>query len=192
MAKTISQLIIEYFKQHPNENLDHGPVVDWVTEQYEKQTGRTPRDVWRAIRKLHEEGKLIKVMNGIYKYDPEYVHNVELEDFTEEQKQIILKRDGYKCVICGRGIKDGVTLHVDHIKPKSKGGKATIDNGQTLCSIHNFRKKNYSQTESGKKMFIRLYEKAKAIDDKETMGFCAAILRTYEAYDVNGYIEWNE
>jgi len=31
-------------------------------------------------------------------------------------------------VICGRGKKDGVDLHIDHIKPKDFGGEATIEN----------------------------------------------------------------
>jgi len=34
MAKTIGDLIMEYFKKHPKENLSHGPVVDWVENEY--------------------------------------------------------------------------------------------------------------------------------------------------------------
>lgn len=45
----------------------------------------------------------------------------------------ILKRDGYKCRICGRGAEDGVKLEVDHIQPKSNGGKDFADNLWTLC-----------------------------------------------------------
>jgi 5-methylcytosine-specific restriction endonuclease McrA len=155
--KSITDLIIEYFKKHPNEELPHGPVVDWVEEQYKKLYNKKPRDTWRAIRMLHQQGFLIKVKKGIYKYDPNFVIKKEIEDFTPELKEQILKRDGYKCIICGRSSKEGYELHVDHILPKDKGGKATLENGQTLCSICNFRKKNYNQTESGKKMFIRLY-----------------------------------
>ena len=87
---------------------------------------------------------------------------------------------------------DGIDLHIDHIKPRDKGGEATIENGQTLCSTHNFRKKNYKQTESGKKMFIRLYEKAKLLNDLETMNFCAEILEVFEKNGVNGHIKWNK
>ncbi len=75
-------------------------------------------------------------------------------DFTELQKQEIMKRDSYRCVFCGRGREHGVELQVGYIKPKDQGGKATIDNGVTLCAQHNFQKKNYSQTESGKRFFI--------------------------------------
>lgn len=190
--KSISDLIIEYFKNHPNVDLPHGPVVDWVEEEYKRIYGRKPRDAWRAIRKLHQEGFLIKVKKGVYKYDPDYVSKKELYDFTPELKKLIIERDGYKCVVCGRTEREGYELHVDHILPKDKGGKATLENGQTLCSICNFRKKNYNQTESGKKMFIRLWETSKRLGDKETQKFCEDILNTYEKYNVNDHIEWKK
>jgi hypothetical protein len=43
--KSISDLIIEYFKNHPNVDLPHGPVVDWVEEEYKRIYGRKPRDI---------------------------------------------------------------------------------------------------------------------------------------------------
>ena len=188
--KTIRELLIEFFKSHPNEDMPHGPVVDWVEERYLKIYNKKPRDTWRSIRNLHENGFLIKVRKGIYRYDPEAVKERKLEEFTSEQKAEILKRDNYKCVICGRGKKEGVELHVDHIKPKYLGGKATIENGQTLCAQHNFIKKSLKQTETGKKMFIRLYELAKKENNFKLMKFCEDILKIYEEYDINGYIIW--
>lgn len=188
--KSIGDLIKEYFEKHPNQDIQHGPVVDWVEDKYVKLYGRKPRDTWRNIRKLHEEGFLIKVKKGIYRYDPKAVRQKQIDDFTPEQKEQILKRDGYKCVICGRGYKEGVELHVDHIKPKYLGGKSTIENGQTLCAQHNFIKKTLKQTETGKKMFIRLYELAKSEGNEELKKFCADVLETYEKYNINGHIVW--
>lgn len=190
--KSIRELLIEYFKTHPKEDLSHGPVVDWVEEQYLKLYNKKPRDTWRSIRNLHEEGFLIKVKKGIYRYEPEAVKHRELEDFTPEQKAIILKRDGYKCVVCGRGKKEGVELQIDHIKPRYLGGKATIENGQTLCAQHNFIKKSLKQTETGKKMFIRLYELAKSENNLELMKFCEDVLKTYEKHNINGHIVWKK
>lgn len=115
-----------------------------------------------------------------------------MEDFTQKQKDEILKRDGYKCVICGRGTKDGVELHIDHIKPKNLGGKADIENGQTLCAQHNFIKKNLKQTETGKKMYIRLYELSKKEGNKVLLEFTREILKVYERFDINGHIEWKK
>lgn len=183
-------LIIEFFKKNPNRDIEHPEVVDWVVAKYKKRTGKVFRDPDRAIRQLAQSGFLIKIAKGVYKYDPAKAHKRELEDFTAAQKEAILKRDGYKCVICGRGKKDGVDLHIDHIKSKDFGGEATVENGQTLCSQHNFIKKNLKQTETGKKMFIRLYDLVKSENNKELMKFCADILETYEKHDINGHIIW--
>ncbi len=188
--KTIRDLLIEYFKAHPNKDMPHGPVVDWVEARYKRLYNKKPRDTWRSIRNLHETGFLIKVKKGVYRYDPNAVKQRELEDFTPEQKEAILKRDGYKCVICGRGKKEGVELHVDHIKPKYLGGESTIENGQTLCARHNFIKKTLKQTETGKKMFIRLYELAKKENNEELLRFCVDILEMYEKHNINSHIVW--
>jgi 5-methylcytosine-specific restriction endonuclease McrA len=135
---------------------------------------------------------LIKVKKGVYKYDPRKREKTQLYDFTTKQKNQILKRDGYKCVQCGMGKKEGVDLHIDHIIPKDFGGKATIENGQTLCSRCNFLKKNLKQTESGKKMFIRMYKLAKKENNKKILEFCKDLLTVYEKYNVNGHIIWKK
>lgn len=59
--------------------------------------------------------------------------NTRQEIFSKKMRYEILERDNFKCVACGRGPKDGVILNVDHIFLKSKGGKATLENGRTLC-----------------------------------------------------------
>ena len=185
-----SNLIMEYFKKHPKREIKHPEIVDWVTEEYKKRTGKVFRDPDRAIRKLAQEGKLIKIAKGVYKYDPDFINNRELEDFTAAQKAEIFKRDNYKCVICGKGRADGIEIQADHIKPKELGGKAEVINGQTLCAQHNFQKKYYKQTETGKKMFIRLYELAKHNEDKELMKFCEDVLKVYEKNNINGHVVW--
>jgi len=186
--KSISELVLAYFKKHPNENLRHGPVVDWVEKQYIKAGGTKPRDPWRAIRKLHQEGKLVKISKGVYRYDPSCVQEVELFEFPPELKEEIFKRDNYKCVVCGRGKEDGVEICADHKTPKDKGGSNTIDNGQTLCAEHNLMKKNYSQTEAGKRYFIKLYETAVAIGDERMMRFCREVFDAYDKEGINGHI----
>jgi hypothetical protein len=185
-------LLMEYFKKNPCRNISHPEVVDWATKEWLKRTGHVFRDPDRGIRSLSQHGLLVKVSKGIYRYDPDLVQHKELEDFTEAQKQEIMKRDNYSCVVCGKRKENGVELQVDHIKPKDQGGKATIENGETLCAQHNFIKKNYKQTESGKRFFIRLYEAAKANNDKQLQDFCCQILDVYEKNQVNGHIVWEK
>lgn len=186
---TIGDLIMEYFRMHAKKDLEHGPVVDWVEEQYFKLYGKKPRDTWRQIRKFHQEGKLIKVKKGIYRYDPDYVKEVELFDFPPEVKEEIFRRNNYQCVVCGRGIKDGVEICADHIKPKDKGGTNTADNGQTLCMEHNLMKKNYSQTEAGKRYFIKMYEQAVSNSDERMINFCKCVFECYDKHGINSHIE---
>jgi hypothetical protein len=188
-SKSISDLIMEYFQMYPKEDLQHGPVVDWVEEQYLNLFDKKPRDTWRAIRKLYQEGKLIKVRKGVYRYDPDYDGEVSLADFSPEVKKAIFKHDKFKCVFCGRGEKDGVELCADHIKPKDKGGDNSIDNGQTLCAEHNLMKKNYSQSEAGKKYFIKMYRQAVAKKDKKVIDFCKELFNVYDQYKINGHIK---
>ena len=45
----------------------------------------------------------------------------------------ILKRDDYRCQMCGVTAKDGATLEIDHIHPVSKCGSNEPDNLQVLC-----------------------------------------------------------
>lgn len=51
----------------------------------------------------------------------------------------VFKRDDYRCLECGATNKE-VRLHVDHIKPVSKGGTDELDNLQTLCAECNMGK----------------------------------------------------
>ena len=183
-------LLMEYFINHAGRDIQHPEIVDWVVTEYKQRTGKVFRDPDRGIRKLAQQGILVKVQKGIYRYDPEHVSHRELEDFTSQQREEIFKRDGYRCVICGLGRAEGMEIHADHIKPKDLGGKAEIENGQTLCAVHNLRKKNYGQYVMAKKMFIRLYNKTKASEDVETIKFCAQVLEVFERNNVNGHIEW--
>ena len=54
----------------------------------------------------------------------------------------VFKRDKYKCRICGAtpARDPNVTLHADHIIPRSKGGETILNNLQTLCSRCNLGK----------------------------------------------------
>ena len=85
--------------------------------------------------KTKEETKSKTIKDNNYK--------TERNKLTAGLRYDILKRDGFKCQICGRSSEeDGVKLHVDHIIPISKGGKTTWDNLRTLCQDCNLGKSN--------------------------------------------------
>lgn len=59
--------------------------------------------------------------------------NYERALMTDSLRYDVLKRDKFRCTICGATAQDGVKLHVDHIFPVSRGGKTELDNLRTLC-----------------------------------------------------------
>jgi len=58
-----------------------------------------------------------------------------IQEKTLAMRFAILKRDGYRCRLCGVSAKDGehIRLEVDHITPRSKGGTDDPSNLWVLC-----------------------------------------------------------
>ena len=185
METTIHGLIMEFFRNRPNQWVKAATVGDWVREQYFNAHSKHPANVGVDVNMLHHKGKLISNNNGYYKYDPDSEREGEFNDFSETDKQAIFRRDGYKCVICGLGEQDGVKIDADHKIARSKGGSNTLENGQTLCRKHNTLKKDYSQTEAGKRFFIKIYESAMKNDDTEMIAFCKSVFDVYDKHDVD-------
>ena len=61
--------------------------------------------------------------------------------YTLKTRFLILHRDNYTCQYCGRKAPD-VVLQIDHIYPKSKGGRLTKDNFITACFDCNMGKRD--------------------------------------------------
>lgn len=195
--KKISQIefVRSYFLQRPMQVISHTKAKEDLETAYLTVMGKRLEDSDRAIRKLHGDGFLEKVAKGQYMYNPETSGKVEFDEFTSAEKKTILERDGYKCVICGLGRENGLDLHIDHIKPRSLGGQGTVENGQTLCAPHNFLKKNLSQTETGKKIFIRLLglvqESESEPNASNLESFLIEVLKVYEKHGIDGHIHWD-
>lgn len=64
----------------------------------------------------------------------------------------VLKKRGAKCEACGRTPKDGVAMHVDHIKPRRLFPKLEYSkaNLQILCEDCNMGKGAWDHTDWGK------------------------------------------
>jgi hypothetical protein len=94
-TKTQLDLIMEYFRNNPRRDITHPEIVDWVVAEYKKRTGKVFRDPDRGIRILAQDGLLIKVSKGVYRYDPDFVAKRELKDFTPAQKEAIMRARCY-------------------------------------------------------------------------------------------------
>ena len=88
--------------------------------------------------------KAIKEKRDYYKANAEYKARVEYEraQMTPRLRYQVMRRDGFRCVLCGAGSNEGAILHIDHIKPVSKGGKTELSNLRTLCDRCNLGKGN--------------------------------------------------
>ena len=65
-------------------------------------------------------------------------------------KKNVLIRDEFRCVYCGR---DKIPLTIDHVVPKSKGGKSNFENCVASCKPCNEKKGDKSPQEAG--MYLR-------------------------------------
>jgi predicted restriction endonuclease len=73
-----------------------------------------------------------------------------LESFEWRRvRMAVLKKYGARCQCCGATPKDGVRMHVDHIKPRKIFPELALDqtNLQVLCEVCNHGKGNWDFTD---------------------------------------------
>lgn len=106
-----------------------------------------------------------KMLSYVQKYHNEEFSRVEEKlELNEEELELVkvkaeskikvqagirwqvFKRDNWRCLSCGRSADENVILHIDHIIPRSKGGKDELNNYQTLCETCNIGKSNKDDT----------------------------------------------
>jgi ATP adenylyltransferase len=71
---------------------------------------------------------------------------LEDDPVPDSLRYIVLARSGGRCALCGATKKER-PLDVDHIVPRSRGGKNTIENLQVLCSKCNRSKRDKDATD---------------------------------------------
>lgn len=144
-------------RRHPQKN------KHWVSNKYWQTIGN---DHWvfapsfkgtnpLKLRK-HGQTKIInhaKVKGESSPYDGNLVYwSTRMGQHPEmpNQMAILLKKQSGKCAYCGLHFREKDVIEVDHITPKSKGGKDSYDNWQ-LLHRHCHDTKTASDGSSGKK-----------------------------------------
>lgn len=183
-------IALEYFLERPNVDIDHEDAVPWIQGMCHSRLGEVCRDPDRAIRRLADLHLIRKVSKGVYRFEPDLLDPVVLEDFDEATKLAAKERDHWKCVVCNQGEAEGLEIQVDHIVPRAKGGSGDLNNAQTLCARHNYMKRKMGQLSFGRKLF----ENARRVAKKDLKSsneavlvsdFCDAVLKVFDDFGVD-------
>jgi 5-methylcytosine-specific restriction endonuclease McrA len=106
-------------------------------------TGRAER-VEDTNRVLRSPSVVVPVPSVIRLH--RYVRKPPLQTLSFNKKNI-LKRDGYTCQYCGRN--SGERMTIDHVLPRSLGGRTIWENVVSACRACNLRKGSRTPLEAG-------------------------------------------
>lgn len=176
-TKSLETIAREYFEKHPNQEISQQEITTHILS-----IRPDAQDPWRTVRKLYQDGFLIKMQKGVYKHDPNQQRKPDDEHFTEAVRRQVYERDNNRCIVCGNGRHNGYEIHADHIRPRHLGGESTMENGQTLCSEHNMLKKTYGTYDFYTHLVLRLEKEAQTAGDKrhaEMLARIRAILKEH-------------
>lgn len=118
------------------------PVIEPYIACYAEYSSPKGRNSYQDRKLYNLEELSVHILNAKKKREQKETKSYQRRIMTDSLRYDIMKRDGFHCVLCGRGAEDGVKLHVDHIIPVSKGGKTTPDNLRTLCERCNLGKRD--------------------------------------------------
>ncbi|MDJ0913770.1 MAG: HNH endonuclease [Desulfobacterales bacterium] len=96
-----------------------------------------------VVLKVPAVMKLIKLIRTLYRSRVPF------------SKRNVLVRDGFRCAYCGD--KYG-RLTIDHIIPKSRGGKTDFDNCVSACKSCNNKKGNRTPREANMFLKVKVYQ----------------------------------
>ena len=86
---------------------------------------------------------------------PEVIVLTENDDLPRRSvpfsRRNLYRRDGYRCQYCGKS-RSSAELSIDHVLPRSRGGRTTWENCVLSCIPCNVRKGNRTLAEAGMRL----------------------------------------
>jgi hypothetical protein len=119
-----------------------------------KHAGLSTKDeIVEFLNAVDIKGRLTLVKRGPRRFVAPTRTMTDEEFFSSRQWKELryraFKEHGTKCLLCGHGREDGLAIHIDHIKPRSKFPDLQWDlkNLQVLCEDCNIGKGNWDETD---------------------------------------------
>jgi len=112
------------------------------------------------VQVLRHSERLIRTAEGLAVKVPAVLRLIKLIrtlyiNRVPFSKKNVLIRDGFKCAYCG-GVKRKLTI--DHIIPKSRGGKTDFENCVSSCKSCNNKKGNKTPSEANMYLKVKAYQ----------------------------------
>ncbi|MGA2916698.1 MAG: HNH endonuclease [Sedimentisphaerales bacterium] len=122
------------------------PLSKYSAGTYENRFGSWRKALEKFVVYVNREGSISsEAENKSLKIEPTTRHKTS-RTVNWRLRFLVMRRDDFKCKLCGisPAIKPGTVLHVNHIKPWSKGGETVMENLDTLCEQCNIGRSNLS------------------------------------------------
>ena len=177
---------LDWLKQFPMSKFSNEEIRELLPMEYLKKTGKKFQDPTRAVRELAAQGRVQKFPSNKarhYWYDPKL--EVLPEEFNDDEKRAILERDGLRCVVCGKGVAEGIKVSVGYAMSTRRGGVLDIKNGRTLCPIHRWTLETAQDSDEAQKNWRKLRKNLPEVGDPRAQKFWNEFVELLNKYGVD-------